>query len=148
VDDEDFKTLATHKWHAYWNPRTRSFYAMRKIWGKPQRTVYMARAILNATKGQWVDHRNHDTLNNQRFNLRICASSGNCQNSRKRTNNTSGLIGVSWHKGRNKYRAHIQNEGELIHLGLFNDKLEAACVRDMMAKFLHGEFAVLNFPAQ
>lgn len=30
VDEADFESLAAHKWHAYWNRHTRSFYAARR----------------------------------------------------------------------------------------------------------------------
>lgn len=68
VDDEDYERLAAFKWHAYPSPST--FYAKRstpKIEG-PQKTIYMAREVMRTER--FVDHRDGNGLNNQKYNLR------------------------------------------------------------------------------
>jgi hypothetical protein len=132
---------------AHWAKDTQSYYGTRYSFSANGRrtTISMHRYLLDAHAGQIVDHRDHDTLNNRRDNIRVCSPSESIQNRRKQTNNTSGFIGVSWHKASGKWTAEIHADGKRLHLGLFNDKLEAVLSRDEAAKRLHGEFAVLNF---
>lgn len=110
---------------------------------KKQNTIYMHREIMNATSGMEVDHRDRRRINNQRSNLRVCTTSQNGCN-KFQSNNTSGFKGVAWHKKDKKWRAYIKLNRRQIHLGLFNDKIEAAKVYNAAAMEHHGEFAILN----
>ncbi|OOF56181.1 hypothetical protein BKK56_04160 [Rodentibacter genomosp. 2] len=56
----------------------------------------------------------------------------------------SKLLGVRQDKGTNKWRAVIKHQGVDIQLGLFDDKYEAARVRDNKALELYGDNAVTN----
>jgi len=49
--------------------------------------------------------------------------------------NTTGYRGVSWDKSRNKYVAQIGVNKKHIHIGYFNDPLDAAKAYDEKAKF-------------
>jgi hypothetical protein len=144
VDDSDYEWLMQWKWAATWSSRTHSYYAVRTT--RDGEAVLMHRAILNAQPGQQVDHRNHRTLDNRRKNIRLCSLNENRWNARKRSNNTSGLIGVHWDINREKWQSRIGINGKTFFLGYFTDKVEAARVRDAFAVRLHGDFAVLNFP--
>ena len=84
VDDEDFDRINQYKWCAYYSPNTRSFYSMR---GYNNRNFYMHRFIINAQNGENVDHKNHNTLDNRKENLRLCNNTTNQQNKRKTFNN-------------------------------------------------------------
>jgi hypothetical protein len=44
-------------------------------------------------------------------------------------NNTSGFTGVFWDKARNKWKANININGRLKHLGLFTDMDDAIIAR-------------------
>lgn len=127
VDDDDFERLSMFSWHAAWNPSTQSFYAKRTTPhenGK-QRTIRMHRAIVNASEGSTVDHKNHNTLDCQKSNLRVCTTADNVRNRKGANKNSkSGSRGVFWHKENRKWHAQI-NAGRKIHLGFFNEKSEA-----------------------
>jgi hypothetical protein len=138
VDDENFSQLIMFKWFALWAPTSKSFYAAR---GSNQHTIRMHRVILGAQPGECVDHRNRDTLDNRRENLRICTDAENRRNRGKQCNNTSGFKGVCWNKRCHKWQARIMIDGNLINLGCFTIPEEAAVAYNSAAIRLHGEFA-------
>jgi hypothetical protein len=90
-----------------------------------------------------VDHKDRNTWDNRKDNLRICTVKENARN-RVHPKNKSGYRGVSWSNKENKWIATIQHDSKQMRLGCFTDIIEAAKMYNMMAKELHGEFAVLN----
>ncbi len=150
VDDEDFERVNAYRWYASFNPGYANggrFLATRRG-NKSDDTfvVFLHRFIMNAQKGQIVDHIDGDTLNNQRNNLRFATRSNNgCNNAHVlQKHNTSGLRGVSFNIGVGKWRAATKICGKSVHLGYFTDKLEAAKAYNEAAKKYHGDFATLN----
>lgn len=145
VDDDVSEALSDFNWCAKRDGKT--YYAMRRVSrpGRSQTTVCMHREIFRL-KGKpvpkKVDHRDRNGLNNLWKNLRPATSLQNSMNSRKRCNNTSGFIGVSWDKG--KWRVQVRVNGKVNTVGRFDDPAEAARARDRFVKKHHGEFAVLN----
>jgi hypothetical protein len=139
VDDEDFERLSKFKWHATINPSTGKFQARRR--NKSQH-VYMQCEIVSRTIGKQIDHRNGDSLDNQKENLRLCSASQNCCNRRMKQFNTSGFKGVE-KKGK-KFCARIKAGMNHIWIGTFKTSIEAARAYNEAAKKYHGEFARLN----
>ena len=142
IDDEDFELVSQYKWYAHWDPHTKSFYArtnIRKSDGT-RTMLRMHRLITDAKKGEEVDHINHDTIDNQKENLRICTRSENGCNRGAQENNTSGYKGVSLDKSSGKWRAAIKLNGKRIYLGYFATKEEAYEAYCNAALELHGEF--------
>ena len=84
-----------------------------------------------------IDHIHGKPLDNRIENLRDVTHKENSKNQKKRCTNTSGYMGVSWHKGVEKWRAQIQVDGEHKHLGLFNVLEDAAAARQA-ANIEHG----------
>jgi hypothetical protein len=143
VDTADFEWLGRWNWVAKWNGHTRSFYVERRG------NIRMHRLILDCKSGEQGDHRNHDTLDNRRGNLRKCTQADNSHNQPKRRNNKSGFKGVSyygWHRITPKWLACIKPNSKSISIGYFDTPEEAARAYDKVAKKLFGEFAHLNFP--
>jgi len=147
VDDEDYKLLMPFKWQAAVR-KNGCVYASRDIVsvdGKSKKLL-MHRVIMNATEGKFVDHRNGDTLDNQKCNLRLCTKSQNGMNRGKQRNNTSGYCGVFEQRG--SFMARVKIDGENKYLGTYPTAIEAAYAYDIAAEKYHGEFAKLNFPRQ
>lgn len=76
-----------------------------------------------------VDHIDGDRANNRWKNLRHVTSAGNNRNAARRSDNTSGVVGVVWHKRRRKWMAGTSIGGKYQFLGLFNDFDEAVAAR-------------------
>ena len=76
-----------------------------------------------------VDHINHVRDDNRLSNLRFVTRTGNQRNRSRNSNNTTGVIGVYYHKASRKYMAYIKADGLRIHLGYFSTLEEAAEVR-------------------
>ncbi|MBN1804423.1 MAG: HNH endonuclease, partial [Sedimentisphaerales bacterium] len=147
VDQDDYYRLRKYKWVV--SLRSGKFYAVRiKLdrtdGGKYSSVISMHREIMNAGKGQLVDHRNLDSLDNRRGNLRIATQSENMQNRQKRKNATSQFIGVCFDKRANDWVGVVTREGKSYWLGHFDSEIEAAKAYDEKAKELFGEFARLN----
>ena len=148
VDDSDYEWLNQWKWLAHKERGT--YYALRsvRIKGRLNRKVIrMHRLIMNTPDNMLTDHRNHDGLNNQRYNLRV-ATPGQNQHNRLSWGKSKflgvGIVKTGINKG--QITAQIHANGKKIHLGNFPTEEAAARVYDVNAKELFGEFANLNFP--
>ena len=155
VDYEDWLYLKDFKWRASSiNKTNKTIYAIREIGSKKlgnRTTESKHRVVMKVNKGQQVDHIDGNGLNNTKENLRIATSSQNCSNVKKyffRNGKkvTSKYKGVNFHKRMKKWQASIRYNKKLIHLGTFDDEIEAAKAYDKKAKELFKEFAILNFP--
>ncbi len=144
VDDEDFEYLSQWKWCAVYFPSANVFYAERQSrkgeFDKPTK-VKMHRQLMGFPEGLFVDHINHNTLDNRRENLRIATRKENNRNSKKKAYNKSGYKGVSWNSNTGKWRAQINVDGKVIHLGLFLDPAEAHEAYKAAAILYFGDFA-------
>ena len=73
--------------------------------------------------GNWplneIDHINRVRDDNRWVNLREATDAEQCWNSGKHANNTSGFVGVSWHKPLHKWRTQIQANTRKRRLGYF-----------------------------
>lgn len=140
VDDEDYELLAKNKWAD--DRRGYAIRAVRKDDGT-RTTVKMHRLLLNAKPGEIVDHINGNPSDNRKSNLRIVSDAANARNSRKYSTNTTGYKGVAPHtKGR--FTAQITVNYRKIHLGVFEDKVEAARAYNVAAVKYFGKYAKLN----
>ena len=140
VDDWHYERLAQYKWNY------NKGYAVRC--GSLFR---MASEVLQTNEK--VDHRNHNSLDNQEHNLRLCTHAQNQHNSTKHKKTSSIYKGVSFVKARKKWQAYIylrnnSNRSVRIHLGYFFIEEEAARVYDAFARLHFKEFAALNFPRE
>lgn len=96
------------------------------------------------TREEQVDHRDGNSLNNTRDNLRVCTQSQNLANKGMLCNNTSEFKGVWLHKQTGAWAACIRVNNKTIHLGLFDTKEDAAIVYNHAALEYFGDFAWFN----
>jgi hypothetical protein len=95
--------------------------------------------------GEWpasqVDHVNRDRADNRWANLRLATQSENSANQGLRTNNKSGIRGVSWDKKKRNWVAMITVNYKQKRLGNFATLEEAAEARRLAEDTHHGDFA-------
>ncbi len=145
VDDEDYEYINQWRWKL-----STSGYAIRTVCVKNDlginrfTSLIMHRVIMDAKKGEVIDHIDCDRLNNTKNNLRFCSVGENCMNRLKGKKNTSGYKGVSWHKRDKRWIASIKINGVAVHLGSYNNVIEAVNAYDKSAKKYFGEFAKTN----
>lgn len=84
---------------------------------------------LHNEEPEQIDHINHIRDDNRGVNLRNVTNQENQKNASMPSNNTSGVIGVSWYKPSSRWVAYIWVDGKQISLGYFNDKKNAVSAR-------------------
>ena len=146
VDDGDYDLVMQYRWNVYEKPpegqgRGTGPYAQAFAAGK--RAVFMHALIMGRP---YIDHVDHDGLNNQRHNLRPADQSQNNQNQRPQLGRTSQFKGVHYIRKRGIWQANIKLDSRKRHLGDFASELQAAYAYDAAARELFGEFACPNFP--
>ena len=140
VDDEDYERVAAFKWQAL--VCRHLVYGVRTVCNSGKRSaVLLHRFVLGAPADKQVDHRDMDGLNCQKSNLRLCSHSENLRNQPRRKNNLSGFKGVYPDNNRGRWRASIQVNKKIIHLGTFDRAEDAAEAYRVAAHKYHGDFA-------
>lgn len=87
-----------------------------------------------------VDHINLNRADNRWKNLRNATRTVNARNTNLRSDSTSGLKNVSWHKATGKWQVNLAAGGKNIHIGLFADKeLAAQAAAEARSKY-HSPF--------
>jgi len=145
VDDADYSWLNSVGWCAnVHNKRVYAFRATSK--NRFITTTYMHRLIMNVTDPKvLVDHKDGNSLNNQRENLRLATSRQNTWNHGKREGLTSKYKGVvKTPKG--KFNVVMRINGKVTYVGTYDDEVQAALMHDKIVKENRGEFGRLNFP--
>ena len=101
--------------------------------------VYFHRLIVNCNDLQ-VDHISGDTSDNRKQNLRIVSIQDNMKNLQKKSNNTSGIRGVSFDKKRSRWKVDFTYEKTRIYPHPFKEKAEAVYCRYCFEKQLLKEY--------
>lgn len=137
-DKEDYEKIKDYCWREHINKDGYCSLEANNI----NHTIIRFHWVLGC-KG--YDHIDRNPLNNQKSNLRKATAVENTRNRNKQRNNTSGIIGVCWAKGRNKWQATVKVDKKNKHLGYFEDFTEAVKARLKGEKKYYGEFAPQQF---
>lgn len=130
ADAEDYEKLHKYSWCI-----SKTGYAVANIDGK---VTKMHRYVLDLTDPkQNVDHKNHNTLDNRRVNMRVCTQ---LQNSKNRGANTGfENVGIRL-LPTGKYNVRITNNRKGIHVGNYDTLEEARLARIEAERKYHGEY--------
>lgn len=93
---------------------------------------------------QDIDHRNTVRSDNRWKNLRLATRAQNMTNTGVRSDNKSGVRGVSWRADIGKWHARIKVGPKVMLLGNFDTVEEAAAARAKAERVHHAEFSPLN----
>ncbi len=118
--------------------QARGGYRRGNIFGRPYKAHRIAWALYH---GSWpdgeIDHINGTPSDNRILNLRDVSSLENSRNLARKSNNTSGVCGVSWSKASMKWMAQITVKRKAVYLGVF-DTREAAIDARLAANVKYG----------
>ena len=153
---EDIAPMFNYKAGAlYWNVRPSravkigdragsvdsSGYRVVRVKGRVFREHQIIYFIIYGCRPEAIDHINGDRTDNRIENLRAANKSTNGMNSKTRSNNTSGVKGVSWKAELNKWFAQLKANGKYVWSAYFNTLEEAATAIAAAREQHHGEFA-------
>ena len=119
IDADDYDRVKNVCWYM------KHGYVLGCINGKE---VNLHRFLTDCPKDAIVDHINQNKADNRKSNLRIVNHSQNNMNKPMQKNNTSGFVGVNYHKKNKKWTASISVNHRQIYLGSFSvmqDAIEA-----------------------
>lgn len=134
IDDEDYEWANQWKWYAHCNKGR--YYVVRSqcvktdngeplILGIRLHRLLMERVIGHTLEScEFIDHINHNPLDNRKENLRIATPRQNAQN--RKHPGKSKYPGVTWDKITKNWRATIQLNGKRKTLGRFKTERLAA----------------------
>lgn len=156
VDEEDFARLSAFRWSPV-KGRNGAIYASRRqryrkpngTWG--ERARQMQRDVMDpdgtAPRDRLVDHRDGNTLDCRRSNLRWATYAESNRN-RRYTKNRTGFHGVyhdpTWPSRTDRFIAVLMADRKRLKRTGFRTAEDAARAYNEMAIALHGEFATLN----
>lgn len=142
IDDEDYEELSKYKW--YINSTGKYVSRRGPIVNNKQSNILMHRQIMKVSDPKvYIDHIDHNGLNNQRANLRIATHSQNGANKRKLNPETFSSIYKGVVKIGNIWRSSAIKDKK-VYYKLFLDEKNAAEWYNEMAIKLWGEYALLN----
>ena len=151
IDTEDLERVKNHNWSCGWRDGYQKRYYIQyskylgMINNKPKyKSILLHKFIMEVWDKRKVDHIDHNSLNNRKYNLRPIENKLNLRNRKsKNSNNKSGHRNVCWHKWDNCWVVQLMVEGKNKVLKRFKkDQLEeAGAYAKKIRQELYGEYA-------
>lgn len=131
-DIEDLEKIKKYKWHLHLRKSDMRFDVCANTYGKHSERKYitMTRYLMNCPSNMAIDHINKNTLDNRKANLRIVTT---YENNLNKSTNTSGCIGVTWDKERQKWLAFFKGK----YLGRYINFEDAVYARKQAEENYH-----------
>lgn len=152
IDEENLYLFDKYRWYPHLI--SGKFYIQRTIYldkikskKSKRRTIFLHREIMQPTNSkEFIDHKNGNTLDNRKMNLRLTNARGNNRNSVKKSTNTSGYKGVQKDKRSptGTWGIQIKLENKVYSKWGFETAKDAAKAYNKIAFEYFGEFAKLN----
>lgn len=145
-DLEDFDKIKNYCWHI----QNRGYVVCSINRGNniPKKDILMHSLIMgidtdNNPELLEVDHigGRKSRNDNRKNNLRICKHQKNMCNYPLPSNNTSGVVGVSWDNTHSVWKAYITYKNQRVNLGSFSDFNEAVKTRKKAEEKYFGEYS-------
>lgn len=139
IDAADVSLVEGHNWSAAIDSVI--VYAVRGFRKDGEQfRIRLHQQIIGVKKGQVIDHKDGDGLNNRRSNLRHVTRNQNSFNQKTPKNNTSGYKGVSFNKKRGKWVSSIGVSWKKRQLGYYATAEDANAAYCKASAEFHGEF--------
>lgn len=143
ISEQDIEFVDNKSWFAQGRPDFMYVATIIKE-GEKRKIKYLHRLLFNLSDRKvFIDHINHNTLDNRRENLRLSNNKLNQVNKYKKPNCSSKYIGVTKNKY-NTWNASIRNNKIRIKLGCFKTEEAAALAYNEASIKINGNHAVLN----
>lgn len=138
-DKEDYKKILPYYWTF-----NQSGYVV-SVGVESEKRIRLSRFVMNCLDEKClIDHIEHHLYDNRKSHLRKANNSQNTMNSILKSNNSSGVTGVSWDKKRNKWIVSIMKNYKAIYLGRFDDFEDAVKARKSAEEIYFGEWSYEN----
>ena len=148
IDSQDFHFFENNQLRILKGNNSKHYYVnIVKEVSRKFSYVGLHREILKAGAKDFIDHKNTNSLDNRRSNLRLCTNSQNHMNAWKRTQKENKPRMTSKYKG-----VHKRNGSWICQIGkassreryVFKNEIDAALKYNERALVLFGDFARLN----
>lgn len=143
VDDEDYDKLNQYIWYLFKSEKWK--YAIRTEYknGK-QKTIFMHREIMGIYDSKvYVDHKDHDGLNNQKSNLRLSNNRFNQYNVGKKSISKQKYKNIR-QLSENRWQVRMRiPKGKRIEKIVHSEEEAVKLYNDLAIKY-HGEFAYIQ----
>ena len=149
VGEEDWDYLRQWKWRVHSSGRGRIYVSRGVNLNGKDYTCYLHHEVLqlkmSLKAGTIVDHKNGDTLDCQKKNLRISSASDNMANTGPRIDKvTSKYKGVNFDIRDRRWLARFTYRGKVYQVGRFKDEYTAVVAYNLAVGRVVGEFAYVN----
>ena len=137
LDKEDFDKIKMYCWR-----ESNAGYIVTNDADNEREVLLLHRIVMGVDDNDKndIDHINHDTYDNRKNNLRIVRHMDNLKNRKIPSNNTSGIIGVSFNKREKKWEAYITVDKKHMKLGQYKSFDDAANARKNAEIKYFGEY--------
>ena len=137
-DLEDYDKIRDYCWYETKNGNKTGAYKMLAAHESDDEKMILFSWIIGC---KYHDHINRNTFDNRKNNLRPCTSAENVRNASVGRNNTSGVIGVCWHRRNQKWYATLMKNGEKVLKEFYSNFNDAVAARLMAEQKYFREFA-------